>query len=470
MRLSIILAGNLCAPLCVALCASLYAPLYASEALAQQTVIHAGRLIDVVNSQVLERQSIIVDGDRILAIEPGFKVLNNGRTVDLREATVMPGWLDMHVHIASQQSPGRQVEAFTLNPADHAYRSVVYAERTLMAGFTTVRDLGTSHGIAQSLRRAIAEGWVVGPRIVTAGKGLASTGGHGDPSNGRNQSLAFDPGPIDGVVNNETDAYKAVRARYKEGSDLIKITATGGVLSQAKSGQNPQFTITEIEAIVAAARDYGFKVAAHAHGAEGMRRAVLGGVDSIEHGTFMSDEVMKLMRKRGTYYVPTIIAGRFVAEKAAIPGFFSELVRPKAAAIGPLIQETFARAYQAGVPIAFGTDTGVSPHGDNWKEFTYMIEAGMPAMEAIVSATVSAADLLDRSADLGSIESGKLADIIAVPGDPLTDPAQFGRVHFVMKAGQIYKGGDAGLAGSEQAGSEQAGSEQADSKHRGATP
>jgi imidazolonepropionase-like amidohydrolase len=285
---------------------------------------------------------------------------------------------------------------------------------------------------------------VVGPRIITAGKAIATTGGHGDPSNGRNRALASDPGPIDGVVNSPADAYKAVRARYKEGSELIKITATGGVLSQARSGENPQFTVPEIEAIVAAARDYGFKVAAHAHGAEGMRRAVVGGVDSIEHGTYMSDEVMKLMRQRGTYYVPTIIAGRFVAEKAELPGYFSELVRPKAAAIGPLIQDTFARAYRAGVPIAFGTDTGVSPHGDNWKEFTYMIEAGMPALEAIVSATVSASDLLDRSDDLGSIEPGKLADIIAVPGDPQTDPGQFGRVHFVMKAGRIYKGGDKG--------------------------
>jgi imidazolonepropionase-like amidohydrolase len=369
----------------------------------------------------------------------GYRDPGAANLVDLKSATVMPGWLDMHVHIASQQSPRRQVETFTLDPADHAYRSVVFAQRTLMAGFTTVRDLGTSHGLAQSLRDAIAQGWIVGPRIVTAGKGIATTGGHGDPSNGRNQALSADPGPIDGVVNSTADAYKAVRARYKEGSDLIKITATGGVLSQARSGQNPQFTVAEIEAIVAAARDYGFKVAAHAHGEEGMRRAVVGGVDSIEHGTYMSDAVMKLMRQHGTYYVPTIIAGRFVAEQAEQPGYFSELVRPKAAAIGPLIQDTFARAYAAGVPIAFGTDTGVSPHGDNWKEFTYMIEAGMPAMEAIISATVSAADLLDRSEDLGSLEPGKLADIVAVPGDPLTDPAQFGRVHFVMKAGRIYK-------------------------------
>ena len=413
----------------------------ASCSVMAETIIHAGRLIDVTSESVLTEQSIIIEADRIVRVQDGYLRSPDAQIVDLTTATVMPGWLDMHVHIASQQSPGRQIEAFTTDPADHAYRSVVYAERTLMAGFTTVRDLGTGFSLAQSLRDAINQGWVDGPRIFTAGKGIASSGGHGDPSNGRNQALTWDPGPDQGVVNSAEDAYKAVRVRYKEGSDVIKITATGGVLSQAKSGQNPQFTVAEVEAVVAAARDYGYKVAAHAHGTEGMRRAVVGGVDSIEHGTYMSDEVMKLMKKKGTYYVPTIIAGKFVAEKAEIPGYFSDLVRPKAAAIGPLIQDTFARAYKAGVPIAFGTDTGVSAHGDNWKEFGYMIEAGMPAMEAIVSATVRAADLLGQSADLGSIEAGKFADIIAVPGDPLADPAEFGRVHFVMKGGEVYKGG-----------------------------
>ncbi len=404
------------------------------------TYIHAGRLVDVNAAEVLEAQTIIVEEDRIAGIEPRYVAPGAGdELIDLSDATVMPGWIDMHVHIASEQSPRRQVEAFTKDPADFAFRSVAYAERTLMVGFTTVRDLGTGHSLAQSLRDAIAEGWVVGPRIFTAGKSIATTGGHADSSNGRNRALAKDPGPIDGVINSVTDAYKGVRARYKEKSDLIKITATGGVLSQARSGQNPQFTVAEIEAIVTAARDYGFKVAAHAHGTEGMKRAVLGGVDSIEHGTYMSDEVMRLMKRRGTYYVPTIVAGRFVAEKAQVPGYFSELVRPKAAAIGPLIQATFARAYKAGVPIAFGTDTGVSPHGDNWKEFLYMVEAGMPAMEAIVSATVSAADLLGQTAELGSIEPGKLADIIATDGNPLTDTQAFGRVHFVMKGGAVFK-------------------------------
>ena len=367
----------------------------------QTTVIHAGSLIDVNAGEVLTEQSIVIEGDTIIAVEPGYTDHDN--TIDLKTATVMPGWIDSHVHIASQQSPTAIIEAFVLEPTDHAFRSAVYAKRTLMAGFTTVRDLGTQNGVALALSRAIKQGWVVGPRVFSAGKSIATTGGHADPTNGLRSDLRGDPGPAEGVINGVEDAYKAVRNRYKDGSHLIKITATGGVLSQAKSGQNPQFTVEEIEAIVTAAHDYGFKVAAHAHGAEGMKRAVIGGVDSIEHGTFMNEEVMDLMKARGTWFVPTILAGNFVAEKAKVAGYFSEVVRPKAAAIGPQIQDTFARAYVAGVPIAFGTDTGVSPHGENWKEFALMIEVGMPPMEAIQSATRSAACcLMSRSASAAS--------------------------------------------------------------------
>ena len=401
-----------------------------------QTVIHAGKLFDATAGEVIEEATIVVDGDRIASVQSGYV---GEPDVDLTGAFVMPGWIDMHVHIGGELSPDSFVEEFTLEPADLALRAVPYAERTLMAGFTTVRDLGTDHGVAQSVRRAVAEGHIVGPRIFTAGKSLATTGGHADPTNGVNRALRGDPGPAEGVVNGLDDAFEAVRARYKEGSDLIKITATGGVLSQAASGQNPQFTEAEIAAIVAAAEDYGYRVAAHAHGTEGMRRAVAAGVHSIEHGTFMSDEVMELMKERGTWFVPTISAGIFVGEKAEVEGYFSEVVRPKAAAIGPVIADTFARAYRTGVPIAFGTDTGVSPHGDNWQEFVYMVEAGMPAMEAIVSATRSAAVLLNEWEDLGSIEPGKYADIIAVSGDPREDVEEFGRVQFVMKGGEVFK-------------------------------
>ena len=401
------------------------------------TVIRCAQLIDGVSDQ--PRENVVVRvADGLIA---DVSVATNDATADITiDGTCMPGLMDMHVHIASQQSPERYADQFRLDPVDYALRAVPYAERTLMAGFTTVRDLGTSHGIALGMRDAVARGDIVGPRIFTAGKSIATTGGHADPTNGRNAALTGDPGPKEGVINGPEDMKKAVRQRYKNGADLIKITATGGVLSQAASGENPQFTNEELEALISIARDYNYKVAAHAHGSEGMERAIRAGVDSIEHGTFMTDDIMRLMKRKGTVYVPTIIAGRFVAEKAEVDGYFSELVRPKAREIGPLIQDTFNRAYRAGVPIAFGTDSGVSPHGDNWKEFVYMVDdGGMPAMEAIQSATMAGARLLGVEETLGSIEVGKIADIVAVGGDPLADISVMGDVTLVMKDGKVFR-------------------------------
>ncbi len=404
------------------------------------TIIHAGEMLDVNSGKVLSEQTIIIEGSQITTVAEGYHAGNlEDAIVDLRNAFVMPGLLDMHVHIITETAPEARLRRFTDDPGDYAYRSIPHASRTLMAGFTTVRDLGSSYGLAQSMRDAIAAGRLIGPRIYAAGKSLATSGGHADPTNGVNAERRGDPGPTEGVINSAEDGRKAVRTRYKEGSDLIKITATGGVLSQAKSAENPQFTISEIEAIVATAKDYGFKVAAHAHGAEGMRRAVVAGVDSIEHGTLMNEEVMRLMKKKGTWLVPTISAGMYVADKAKVEGFFSELVRPKAAAIGPMSKATFAKAYESGVKIAFGTDTGVPPHGENWREFVYMVDAGMPAVESLVAATKSAALLLGAYDQLGSIEAGKFADIVAFPRSPLLDIAVMGEVSFVMKEGDIYK-------------------------------
>lgn len=408
-------------------------------AFAQTSVIHAGRLIDGRSEQPREAQSVVIEDDRITRVESGYIEIAGAEHIDLTGSTVMPGFIDTHVHIGSESSPERYEESFRLNPADFALRSTKYAERTLMAGFTTVRDLGSDDGIVISLRNAINQGWVEGPRIYTAGKSIATTGGHADPSNGRNQSLSFDPGPLEGVINSVEDARKAVRARYKEGADLIKITSTGGVLSVATSGDNPQFTIEEVEAIVQAAEDYGFHVAAHAHGTEGMRRAVIGGVHSIEHGTYMTDDIMELMIDRGTAFVPTLSASRFVAEMAMVEGFYPEVIATKAIEIGPVAGGTFARAYDAGVHIVFGTDTGVSYHGDNWREFVYMAEGGMPPIEAILSATGLAADLLRVQNLIGAVEPGLLADIVAVPGDPLEDISLMGEVNFVMKNGVVYK-------------------------------
>ena len=407
---------------------------------AQQTLIHAGGLIDGIHNKLLRERSIIVDDGKIVAVEKGFLPLKKDQNyINLKDKTVMPGLMDMHVHLSGQFSRKSYSEGFFMNDADMAYRSTVFARRTIRAGFTTVRDLGDQDGVIISLRKAIAKGWVEGPRIFAAGKAIATTGGHADPTNNLNQKLMGNPGPKDGVINGPYEARKAVRQRYKEGSDVIKITGTGGVLSMAKSGQNPQFKMDELKEIVETAKDYGMTVAVHAHGKEGMKRAVIAGVDSIEHGTYMDSEVMKLMKKHHTWYVPTIMAGKWVAEKSRVDGFFPEMVRPKAAAIGPLIQQTFANAYKSGVAIAFGTDSGVSAHGDNADEFIYMVEAGMPPMDAIKAATMNAAKLLKQDKLLGSISVGKIADIIAVSGNPLEDISAMKQVSFVMKQGTVFK-------------------------------
>lgn len=404
------------------------------------TLIHAGRLIDGTSDDAMSEMTIRVDGNTIVGIERGYSAAGPGDTaIDLKDHTVMPGLMDMHVHLDGETTDHSRLDSFIMNEADFAFDAAKFAKRTLEAGFTVVRNLGDSYNVTVALREAIESGDVPGPRIFTAASGLSSTGGHGDPTNGWASTIMGDPGPVDGVVNSAEDARKAVRQRYKEGADWIKITATGGVLSVAKSGQNPQFTAEELQAIVDTAADYGLRVAAHAHGAEGMKRAVIAGVASIEHGTYMDDEVMELMKENGTYYVPTILAGKWVAEKSKIDGFFPELVRPKAAAIGPLIQGTFAKAYKAGVPIVFGTDTGVSAHGDNAQEFALMVEGGMPPMEAIQSATRVAAEFLGIAERYGSLVAGKQADIVAVPGNPLDDIHKMEQVSFVMKAGEIYK-------------------------------
>jgi imidazolonepropionase-like amidohydrolase len=347
--------------------------------------------------------------------------------------------MDMHVHLDHQMARGEYINRYQYNDADWALLAAHYAEITLKSGFTTVRNLGERAHVTVALRNAIEAGTATGPRVFTAAKSLATTGGHADPTNGYKKSIAGDPGPAEGVINGVESARKAVRQRYKDGADLIKITATGGVLSLAKSGQNPQFSEEELFALVETADDYGFHVAAHAHGAEGIKRAVVAGVRSIEHGTFMTPEVMELMKEHGTYYVPTISAGKFVAEKSEEDDYFPEVVRPKAAEVGPQIQATFTRAYRAGVAIAFGTDCGVSPHGTNALEFIYMVEAGMPEAEAIEAATVTASRLLGVEDELGSITEGKLADIIAVNGNPLEDISILSHVRFVMKDGEVYR-------------------------------
>lgn len=406
---------------------------------AQDIYLQCGKIVDTKSGKTLFKKTIVVSGNKITSIRNGFVSGDkDDKTIDLKKKTVLPGFIDMHVHIESESNPKTYLDRFTLNEADVAFISTVNAKKTLLAGFTTVRDLGGT-GVNISLRNAIDGGLVDGPRIFTAGKSLATTGGHADPTNGMKKKLMGNPGPHEGVVNSPEDGKKAVRQRYKNGADVIKITATGGVLSVAKNGKNPQFTIEEIKAITETAKDYGMLTAAHAHGDEGMQRAVKGGIKTIEHGSYMSAETMELMKKHNAYMVPTITAGKQVALKAEVKGYFPDVVAKKAREIGPLIQNTFGRAYKAGVPIAFGTDAGVFPHGLNAKEFGYMVEAGMPAMEAIQSATVTNAELLGMNNEIGQVKEGFLADIIAVDDNPVKNIATLENVVFVMKNGVIHK-------------------------------
>jgi imidazolonepropionase-like amidohydrolase len=410
-----------------------------AAARAETLALHCGQLFDAAAGRSLADRTVVVAEGKVREVRAGHAAVEGARSVDLSGHTCSPGWIDLHVHLRGESNPQSYSEGFRLNPEFTVLRSVGFARKTLDAGFTTVRDLGGETTLA--LRDAINQGLVPGPRIYAAGKSIATTGGHGDPTNGLNHLLADAigaPGPAEGVVNSPEEARAAVRQRYKDGSDVIKITATGGVLSYATSGDGPQFTVDEVRAVVEAAKDYGYRVAAHAHGKEGMRRAIVGGVTSIEHGTYMDDEIFALMKKHGTWYVPTIAAGRFVAEKAKIDGFYPAVVRPKAARIGALIQDTFGRAWKAGVKIGFGTDSGVSLHGDNAAEFVFMVDAGMPPAEALRTATVNAAEVLGV-ADIGQIAPGFRADVVAMPGDPLADIQAVRKVDFVMKDGVIVR-------------------------------
>ena len=414
--------------------------IFCSTSNAQDYYIHAGKLFDSEKGEMISNMTVIVSDKKIKEVRKGFKTpkKDDDIVIDRKDSTVMPGFIDLHVHIESEYNREKYMNAFTAEESQIAFSSLKFAKRTLMAGFTTVRDLGGS-GVNISLRNAINKGEVIGPRIFTAGKAIGTTGGHADPTNGWKKSLAGDPGPRQGVINGVDEARKAVRQRYKDGADVIKITATGGVMSIAKNGENPQFTLEEIKAICETAKDYDMIVAAHAHGDEGIQRAVRGGVKTIEHGTLLSEESMRLMIEYGTYLVPTMTAGKEVAAKAKIPGYYNELVVPKALAIGPKIQNTTAKAYRAGVNIAFGSDAGVFSHGKNAKEFRYMNEAGIPVIECLQAATIVNSKILSVDDEIGQIKEGFTADIIATSLDPTKDVKTLENVIFVMKDGEVYK-------------------------------
>jgi imidazolonepropionase-like amidohydrolase len=432
----------------LALATAIVCPIVLAAEAPQTIALHCPRLLDVDAGKLLGETTVVIDGTRIKEVRSGHADIAGAQAIDLHDVTCLPGLIDSHVHLTDETSATRYTDDFHWNPADYAIRSVVYARRTLEAGFTTVRNVGDNDYDSVSLRNAINAGIVPGPRIFSAGTAIGSTGGHADPTDGYRHDLAGDPDARQGIINSPEDAWKAVRQHYKNGADLIKIMPSGGVLDQSSSVDNAQMTIAEIQAVVAAAHDYSFTVAAHAHGAEAIRRAVIGGVDSIEHGTFMDDTDIKLMKEHGTWYVPTIIAGKYVGEMAEKPGYYPPQVAAKAKQVGPIIQATAGKAYKAGVKIAFGTDAAVYPHGLNAKEFQYMVEAGMPPLFVIQAATTHAAQLLKHTADIGSISAGRYADVIAAPGNPLEDITLLQKVQFVMKEGKVYK--DASQPGTEK--------------------
>jgi imidazolonepropionase-like amidohydrolase len=412
------------------------------------TVIHCGTLLAVPAQPPRGTSTVVVKNGVIESVRDGHVAVEasvpeafraGAAVIDLRDKFVLPGLIDCHVHLTFETSADARVRSVQQSPVDAAFNSVVYARRTLEAGFTTVRDVGSAAGQASSLRDAINAGKVPGPRVLCSGEAITPTGGHGDGTNGFREDLMAIPGPIQGVADGADACRLAVRNQVKRGADLIKLTATGGVLSNIGAGLEQQFFDDELKAIVETAHLLKKKVAAHAHGTSGINAALRAGVDSIEHGTYLDDESIRLFKETGAYYVPTITAGKSVAQYAAYPKYYSSAVTEKAKAVGPKIQSAFERAYKGGVKIAFGTDAGVFPHGANAVEFAFMNEAGMPASECIKAATIHAADLLGVSDVAGTIEAGKSADLIAVTGDPTKNIRLLEKVEFVMARGQRAK-------------------------------
>jgi len=401
------------------------------------TVIHAGQLLAVPGQDPVANQSILIRNERIEAIEDGFVSPDGANIIDLSDDFVMPGLIDSHVHLRGELNPNRSLETVTLSDPDVAYDSARNARTTLLAGFTTVQDVGGNLSVLTALRDAINDGDVVGPRLRVSGPAVTPTGGHGD-TNGYREDI-MDLMGSRYACNGPDDCRRAVRELVRGGADVIKITATGGVLSNTAAGVEQQFFDDELESIVEAARMMGRQVTAHAHGMTGVNSFLEAGGASIEHGTYLDRESIRLFRRHNAYLVPTILAGDTVRQIAETSDWMTPPIREKSLMVGPQMLDMVRRAHEGGVMIAFGTDSGVSRHGINAREFQLLVEAGLTPMESLVTATVNASTHLQMDDDIGTIEVGKFADIIALDGNPLEDVAELMDVDFVMQGGMVHK-------------------------------
>jgi len=403
-------------------------------------LIHAGTLLALPGQAPERERTLVIVDDRISEVRDGYAdpadFDGEVEVVDLKDYFVLPGLMDMHVHLQGELGPENDSETLRLSPQQMQMRSVMYAMRTLEAGFTTLRDVGSSEQEMYALRDGIENGWIDGPRIIAAG-GVGITGGHADVSGMKPELMEFYTGAS--ICDGPYDCRRATRDAIKYGADLIKITSTGGVLTDRATGTGQQMEMDELREVVRAANRMGRKVASHAHAAEGIIAALEAGVDSVEHGTYVNDDAIALFRETGAYLVPTLLAGATVKQMAEESDFMRPAIREKAVRVGTEMKKNFGNAYRAGVKVAFGTDSGVSRHGDNAQEAVLMVDAGMSEEDVLVAATVNAADLIDMSDYLGTLEKGKYADIVAVDGSPLDDIAELLDVDFVMKGGKVFK-------------------------------